>query len=98
MILISHDGTGLVRLTDFEDHKAYPWWSPDDKSISFVRGSGQRGVGTLWVMIADASDPRQLLDTEVMFSEWSPTKLVSPWGCVLTVRSILGSSTSRAAP
>ncbi len=70
------DGSNATQLTDLEGYEHSPTWSPDGESIAFVRGEGNPRVfgesGALWVMGADGSDPRLLLDQPIGAPSWSP--------------------------
>ena len=81
---VAIDGSDRRRLTNdgYMDH--YPAWSPDGRSIAFIRGRGYRPVfGTLRVMLEDGSDQQDLmlrdprdrrssLDAEPAAPAWSP--------------------------
>ena len=71
------DGSDTVRLTDLEGYEHSPTWSPEGKSIAFVWGGSETSVfgasGALWVIGADGSDPRLLLDQPVGAPSWSPS-------------------------
>jgi len=70
------DGSSTTRLTDLEGYEHTPTWSPDGKSIAFIWGEGSRRVigesGALWMIGADGSDARLLLDQPVGYPSWSP--------------------------
>ncbi len=62
------DGGNERRLTHTETQDAGPVWSPDGSQIAFSRG------GDIWLMLADGSDQRLLLDDPVSSCclDWSP--------------------------
>ncbi len=72
--MINADGTGITRLTDSRGPDLFPVWSPDGRWIAFAsaRGAtqaqkqaiadGSLGGISVWVMAADGSDPRMLVD------------------------------------
>ncbi len=75
IFVINADGTGLTQLTDSPGLDFLPVWSPDGRWIAFasVRGATDaqkqaiadgKGFGgiSIWVMAADGSDPRMLVD------------------------------------
>lgn len=69
---IRTDGTDVRRLTAREGEDGLPTFSPDGQSIAFVRDeSGEedkdKEVWTLWVMNADGTNPRKLLDLGAVF-------------------------------
>ena len=70
------DGSSTIRLTDFEGYEHSPTWSTDGRSIAFVWGEGSPRVfgesGALWMIGADGSDPRLLLDRPVAAPSWAP--------------------------
>jgi Tol biopolymer transport system component len=65
-----------TQLTDDAADQFDPVWSPDGTQIAFVSNKNQEAsYCTLWVMNADGSDPRPLLDGEDAFNlgpTWSP--------------------------
>jgi sugar lactone lactonase YvrE len=70
------DGTGVRRLTT-RAVDTDPAWSPDGSKIAFVRGFWDRNAG-IYVMDADASDPRRITDGDSLIDgsdvgpAWSP--------------------------
>lgn len=82
---IASDGAHFQRLTPpqttgIEVGGRYPAWSPDRSRIAFSRYSSSTGTHDLYVMNADGSDMRRVLDrdTEDLRPRWSPdgTRLV----------------------
>jgi Tol biopolymer transport system component/CubicO group peptidase (beta-lactamase class C family) len=76
LYLVAPDGSGLAQLTNFDGFESSPTWSPDGRAIAFVWGHGDvRGFGAdapLWVMAANGSSPRLLLDRPIGYPMWSP--------------------------
>ena len=69
---ISPDGTGLTQVTSADVLDTSVAWSPDGRQIAFWRAKVPRpGV---WVVEADGSDPRLLLETQMSIGaiHWSP--------------------------
>lgn len=66
--LLSHDGSGLVNLTNTNSDELYPSWSPDGTEIAYSSG------GQLQVMDVDSGEVRQLTDSKLThaFPDWSP--------------------------
>jgi Tol biopolymer transport system component len=73
---VEPDGSGLAQLTQVSDLETAtsPAWSPDGTRLAFVvqqsHADGTTGRSDLWVMNADGSDPRPLIDGPG--SSWSP--------------------------
>ena len=67
------DGSGLTQLTHVPDTEVAedPVWSPDGARIAYVVDeNGGNGPTKIWVMNADGSDPRLLIEGAGSF--WSP--------------------------
>jgi Tol biopolymer transport system component len=66
--VMNADGTGETRLTSGKTNDTHPTWSPDGRSISFVRD------GDIYVMGSDGSSPRRISEIEAQESDpaWSP--------------------------
>jgi Tol biopolymer transport system component len=67
--VINADGTNLQRLTYTPGHEDFPAWSPDGTQIVFSRIEGDDGT---FVMNADGSDERKLMDILALEPDWSP--------------------------
>jgi Tol biopolymer transport system component len=73
IFVVRADGTGLVQLTSGAGNNDYPAWSPDGTKIVFI--SDRSGMGQVWVMNADGSNPKQLTTDLVVHDQvpdWSP--------------------------
>ena len=69
------DGSGFTQLTTGEGFFGDPAYSPDGTTIAFAHsstGSLEPATAALWVMDADGSDPRALLDPADTGSDWEP--------------------------
>jgi TolB protein len=66
--VMNADGTGETPLTSGKTSDTHPTWSPDGKSIAFVRD------GDIYVMASDGSSPRRISDIDAQESDpaWSP--------------------------
>ena len=79
LFAVNPDGSGLARVlnADFEDPPGnwlgYPTWSPDGKSIAFLRANDYMWW-PVYVVNADGSSPRMLKghDGNVTTPSWSP--------------------------
>ena len=67
--VMNPDGTDQERLTHTPGHEDFPTWSPDGTRILFTRS--EIGEGT-YVMNADGSGEKKLLDFIVLEPDWSP--------------------------
>lgn len=69
-------GSNVTRLTDMTGYEHSPTWSPDGLSLAFIAGDGRLNAfgasGALWVMAANGSEPRQLLEGSLGAPAWSP--------------------------
>lgn len=63
--LMARDGSNVRRLAECAEAAGGPAWSPDGQRIAF-------SCGGLWVMNADGSDQRQLIDDFGGRPAWSP--------------------------
>ncbi len=71
--LVRADGKGKVqRLTGEPGYDGQPSWSPTGEQIAFA--SARAGLGQIWVMSPDGSNPRQLTNDPAGASlpDWSP--------------------------
>jgi len=71
------DATDLQRLTDTPGEDGWPAWSPDGTMIVFASTRDDTGgslgpLQHLYVMNADGSDQRLLIDAFGQFADWSP--------------------------
>jgi hypothetical protein len=78
VFVVNADGTDLRRLTDYPGLDADPTWSPDGSMIAFsserATGPSQTEAqdGTPYVMNADGSGVRHLLDLEAVgLGDWT---------------------------
>jgi TolB protein len=67
---VNADGSAERRLTWTVETEQSPSWSPDGRSIGFVRSPGGDATG-LWVIGADGADARRLRDADAG-PVWSP--------------------------
>ena len=63
--IINVDGSGLTRVSKPGSNRRDPRWSPDGQQIAY------RG-GVLWLMEADGSNRRVLVDRIIREMDWSP--------------------------
>jgi TolB protein len=72
--VVRPNGTGLRRLTGIQASESQPAWSPDGRSIAYVRREPGSSVRELWLMRADGSGQRRLtsLRASSFFPAWSP--------------------------
>lgn len=56
------DGSGIRQLTDGEFWSTEPAWSPDGNRIAYVRSIGSTAGEQLWVMDADGSNKKPLIN------------------------------------
>jgi TolB protein len=61
---INADGSNKVRLTTNPSSDGLPVWSPDGKWIAFRSDRG--GAWAIYVMRADGSDVRKVVDAKVL--------------------------------
>src|SRR2546427_6427560 len=90
------DGTGLTQVTKL-GHAEKPKWSPDGRSILFVRSyPGTKKPDELWVTQADGSSTHRMLGSGVVAADWSPDgsrlALVKPGSKSNTLQMYVGRS------
>jgi Tol biopolymer transport system component len=103
--VMNADETEARRLTDTPGSDGWPAWSPDGTMIVFASTRDDTGtslgpVQHLYLMNADGSDQRLLIDTFGQFADWSPDgsaivfspdlNLVSPTGVSLGSIAVSG--------
>ena len=79
VFVVNVDGSGLRQLTDWRGEDGWADWSPDGKRIVYTTTRDNRGQfldghqphRTLWVMDADGSDQRRLVDAWGSYPDWS---------------------------
>jgi len=69
--VMNADGTGATTLAAGEWEDAEPAWSPDGTQIAF-HSDRDGGPSTVWIMDADGSDVRKLIDFPSWTPAWSP--------------------------
>jgi TolB protein len=64
----------VVQLTDNVVHDEGPAWSPDGRMIAFTRAADQVAPGDIWVMNADGTGQRPLVETPIIEEspDWQP--------------------------
>lgn len=67
--IMNPDGSDQQRLTNTPGHEDFPAWSPDGTRILFTRSEIDEGT---YVMNADGSGEKRLLDFRVFEPDWSP--------------------------
>lgn len=80
VFVVNVDGSELRRLTTWRGQDGWPDWSPDGERIVFTTSRNDRGqfLGgrqihlSVYVMNADGSEQRRLVDTWSAFPDWSP--------------------------
>lgn len=80
LFLIRRDGSEVRQLTfDTAGFNIRQSWSPDGRQIAYVNAAEYNGVGDLWVVNADGSNPRILLEGVYDYGadhvDWSPDGL-----------------------
>ncbi len=73
---INADGSGLIQMTSGSEGENGPRWSPDGKTIAFLRrrGSGDEAMAQIWLISLGGGEARPLSShaTAVSSIEWSP--------------------------
>jgi TolB protein len=64
-------GRGAKRITRGPDRDLMPAWSPDGKTVAFSRQATEEGMPDIWLVRADGSDPRLLVQGGLAPS-WGP--------------------------
>jgi TolB protein len=64
-------GRGAKRITRGPDRDLMPAWSPDGRTIAFSRQAAEEGMPDVWLVGADGSDPRRLVEGGLAPS-WAP--------------------------
>jgi tol-pal system beta propeller repeat protein TolB len=72
ILVIGVDGSGERRLTSDPLDDVLPQWSPDGSQIVFVRATSDHSETRIWVMNADGTGERRLLDRQGWMPAWSP--------------------------
>jgi Tol biopolymer transport system component len=70
LYLVDVDGTQLTQLTDRKEAVAFPYWSPEGSRIAFLCCAGN--LAGLFVMAAEGSGQRTLVEPRVGEPAWSP--------------------------
>ncbi len=74
--LISADGSGLKRLSQFSGYT--PCFSPDGKKIAFARWDDQSRAINVWLMNSDGSNPQRLTHVSQSDRHSQPIQASSP--------------------
>jgi Tol biopolymer transport system component len=76
LFLVHPDGTGLTRITSNEDDKMSfaPAWSPDSRTLLFIRREYTEGSTDLWTVNVDGTEMSQVthLPAEYTGYRWLP--------------------------
>jgi Tol biopolymer transport system component len=65
------DGSNRRRITRGPDRDLMPAWSPDGQTIAFSRQASEEGMPAIWLVAANGSNPR-LLVQDGLAPSWSP--------------------------
>jgi len=76
-------------LTATNGYESYPAWSPDGKQIVYLYTQDHDHFSELWLMDADGSNPKRVLDFKIAFSriDWSPD---GQWIAFISAKNSLG--------
>ncbi|HKG61452.1 MAG TPA: SBBP repeat-containing protein [Pyrinomonadaceae bacterium] len=78
LFVINADGTGKTQLTTIQNganHDSSPRWSPDGSRILFTRATSVFNFAGTYVINADGSNLRKLLNFSASSPYWSPDRL-----------------------
>jgi len=72
--VMTSDGAHIANLTESMDHEFYPAWSPDGRSIAFVRQAGGENPSVVTVLDMATGREQQLTDEGLwaFHPSWSP--------------------------
>jgi TolB protein len=62
VFVASANGRGAKRITRGPERDLMPAWSPDGRTIAFSRQLVEEGMPDIWLVAADGSDPRPLIE------------------------------------
>ncbi len=83
---VDPDGSNLTNLSDVSGshYDAMPGWSPDGTEIVYAARKPGDSVSQLYIMSADGSAPRKVLETdyEVQYPAWSSTGTIAFTGVI----------------
>lgn len=77
IVLVGDDGGEQITITNHQSDDSEPTWSPDGKSIAYIRAQGRPseappGGWQLWTMNADGTGSIQLTGAGAGRPDWSP--------------------------
>jgi Tol biopolymer transport system component len=78
------DGGDKRAITDADHYDDEPAWSPDGRSIAYVRTGGE-SMGDVWLVDADGANARPLMANDPPFEQRSPAW--SPDGALIAFTS-----------
>lgn len=104
-LFVIHAAGGTARRIGVGGNSFSPTWSPDGRSIAFIRSKGDLleappGGFQLWTMSSDGDDQRQLTETGAARPDWSPdgNSITFDEGSVVWVISIHGGGPRKLRP